>query len=131
MIRLIRSIPHEDREGTIWMRLAVLNADREAVTLVISAETDNPNRYIIDNAAALETQILTEGEIDERLTSRMRARDAKRLLKQSVLEGKTLAQVETYIDTNVTNLATAKVVMREMASQIWILYQVVEFLMED
>lgn len=131
MIRLIRSIPHEDREGTIWMRLAVLNADREAVTLVISAETDNPNRYIIDNAAALETQILTEGEIDERLTSRMRARDAKRLLKQSVLEGKTLAQVETYIDTNVTNLATAKVVMREMASQIRMLYQVVEFLMED
>ena len=131
MIRIIRSIRDEEQPEIFWAKLATLNASREAIALVISVETDNIQQYVLDNEMALEAQILANGEVDERLTAKMRARDAKRLLKQSVLEGKTLAQVETYIDTNVTNLATAKVAMRKMAGQIWMLYQVAGLVVED
>jgi len=44
-------------------------------------------------------------------------------VKTSFLNGLTIAQAETYIDDNVTDLASAKVVLKKMAKLILVLCQ--------
>ena len=44
--------------------------------------------------------------------------DAKAQIALSDLANKTYAQVQTYVDTNVTDLASAKVVLKKMANVI-------------
>ncbi len=44
--------------------------------------------------------------------------DAKAQIALSDLANKTYAQVQTYVDTNVTDLASAKVVLKKMANII-------------
>lgn len=129
MLKMIRGSRDEENNDFFWAKLATLNSDREAVTLVVYVETDDINQYVIDNESALEAQALADGEVDDRLTAKLRARDAERLLSQSRLEGKTLEQVEQYIEDNFSAL-TAKAITKEIAGQIWMLYQVVQILKE-
>lgn len=130
MLKLIRHSTDENNVGFFWAKLATLNADREAVTLVVHVETDDIEQYVEGNEAALEARVLSDGEVDDRLTARLRARDAERLLRQSRLEGKTLAQVEGFIESEFTAL-TAKAITKELAGQIWMLYQVAELMLES
>jgi len=129
-VRVIISRPTDDDPGIVEAKIATLNNERQAVTWNITAQTNNIYQYVADNEVALEAQILAEGTVNEELTAKLRARDARQLLEQSRLEGTTLAQVENYIEVNVTNLATAKEALKEVAGQVWMLYQVAGLTLE-
>lgn len=131
MIKIIRTTSDEDNPSLVWARIATLNDNREAVVHVISAETNDIEQYISDNEDELSALILANGHIDKRLTDALRTRDARRSLRKTILNGKTLEQAESYIDKNVSNLASAKSAMRELAGQIWMLYQIIDRIQDE
>jgi len=122
MVRIIRWQRDDQDESYIFVKAATLH-EGDAWSVEDRVQTDDIEQFVADNEEQVRNYILNNGRLDEELTQDLRLRQAKRLLAESPLAGRTPEQVQTYILNNVTDFATARTMMGQMGYQIALIYQ--------
>jgi hypothetical protein len=121
-VKIIRWQIDENDPSYIWGKVATLH-ENTAWAATGRIQTDDIVQYVADNEEQVRQYILNNGAVDERLTERLRVIQAKRLLAESPLSGRTPEEVQRYIEDRVTDLQGARETMGQMGYQIALIYQ--------
>lgn len=128
-IRVVQSHIDDADPTYIWARVAAL-VGNDAWSAAGRIQTTNIKQYVIDNEQQVYNYIVNNGALDEELTKLLRMIQAKRLLKSSPLEGRTPEEVQAYVESQITSMATARDVVGDIAYQVALIYQVLGLTLE-
>jgi hypothetical protein len=113
MIRIFRQQADDIAPNTYHLKIIDVDANDNVRAIDVTAQTADPAQWLIDNQAQLATQ-LAQQPVHEALTvvwRRQAASDSIRQLPDWLREP---GQVDAFIDANVTSLANARTVLKQM-----------------
>lgn len=113
-IKIYRQQQDDKTVDLYHLKIVDVDATDQVRALDITAQTSDPAQWIIDNQATLATQLAVR-PVHETLTTIYQERQAKDDLRVLPTWLRTPAQVDAFIDANVTSIATARTVLKQLA----------------
>lgn len=117
MIKIHAHQIDDNNDNLHYFKLVDIDDNQQARAIDISAETDDLQRWLLDNRVSLAAQLAAQ-PVHETLTTIYQSRLAADDLRNLPDWLRDPAKVDAYIDTNVTSVATAREVLKRMARAI-------------